>query len=103
MKEEIDNKVNSNNKNNTSNKETYKEGLWMYFYSIKEKFLFDRTKAKSLLYIISQKNGIEYEYSENLKCLYNRFKCQYDSDDNSFNNKINIESTLNASINALNK
>jgi len=101
MKEEIDNKVNSNNKNNTSNNKTYKEGLWMYFYSIKEKFLFDRAKAKSLLYIISQKNSIEYEYSENLKCLYNQFKCQYDSDDNSFNNKINIESTLNASINAL--
>ena len=101
MKKEIDNTVNNNNNNNNQNKETYKEGLWMYFYSIKDKFSFDRTKAKSLLYIISQKNDIEYEYSENLKCLYNQFKCQYNNNNNSNTKNISDENTLNASINAI--
>ena len=72
MKKEIYNTVNNNNIH--SNKKTYKEDLWMYFDSIKDKFSFDRAKAQSLLYIISQKNDIEYEYSESLKCLYNQFK-----------------------------
>ena len=99
MKNEIDNKVNNNNIN--SNKETYKEGLWMYFDSIKDKFSFDRAKAQSLLYIISQKNDIEYEYSESLKCLYNQFKNQYDNNIISSTNNINNENTLNTSINTL--
>ena len=99
MKNEIDNKVNNNNIN--SNKETYKEGLWMYFDSIKDKFSFDRAKAQSLLYIISQKNDIEYEYSESLKCLYNQFKNQYNNNIILSTNNINNENTLNTSINTL--
>jgi len=73
----------------------------MYFDSIKDKFSFDRAKAQSLLYIISQKNDIEYEYSESLKCLYNQFKHEYDSNINSSPNIINNENTLNISINTL--
>ena len=99
MKKEIYNTVNNNNIH--SNKKTYKEDLWMYFDSIKDKFSFDRAKAQSLLYIISQKNDIEYEYSESLKCLYNQFKHEYDSNINSSPNIINNENTLNISINTL--
>ena len=99
MKKEIYNTVNNNNIH--SNKKTYKEDLWMYFDSIKDKFSFDRAKAQSLLYIISQKNDIEYEYSESLKCLYNQFKHEYDSNINSSPNSINNENTLNISINTL--
>ena len=99
MKKEIYNTVNNNNIH--SNKKTYKEDLWMYFDSIKDKFSFDRAKAQSLLYIISQKNDIEYEYSESLKYLYNQFKHEYDSNINSSPNSINNENTLNISINTL--
>ena len=99
MKKEIDNIVNNNNIH--SNKKTYKQDLWMYFDSIKDKFSFDRAKAQSLLYIISQKNDIENEYSESLKCLYNQFKHEYEININSSTNSINNENTLNISINTL--
>ena len=72
----------------------YKEGLWMYFDSIKDKFFNDRTKVKTLLYILSQKNEIEFEYSESLKYLYNQYISQFD------NNKYD-ESSLNKSINTI--
>ena len=47
---------NKDDKNNNSSKEklSYKKDLWMYFDSIKEKFYYERNKAKALLYIISQ-------------------------------------------------
>lgn len=94
----ISNKINDNDKN--TSKESYKNGLWMYFDSIKDKFFFDRTKAKSLLYIISQKNDLEYEYSESLKYLYNQFISQFDHISPSMN-KVYNENSLNITINAL--
>ena len=90
--------INDNNKN--ASKSSYKRGLWMYFDSIKDKFFFDRTKAKSLLYIISQKNDLENEYSESLKYLYNQFKSQFDHISPSMNKEYN-ENTLNIAINAM--
>lgn len=108
MEKEIDTikpSIPLNNDYNTNNEDkkklTYKKGLWMYFDSIKDKFLFDRTKAKALLFIISQKNDIEYEYSESLKYLYNQFIMQFDSHINSSNNKIFNENTLNITINSI--
>ena len=79
---------------------TYKKDMWMHFDSIKDKFFFDRAKAKTLLYIISQKNDLEYEYSESLKYLYNHFIMQFDNFINQTNvNSIYNESSLNISIN----
>ena len=93
---ESPNIIHSNSqKNNTL---SYKKDLWMHFDSIKDKFFFDRTKSKALLYIISQKNDIEYEYSESLKYLYNQFISQFD---NHKNNNILNENTLNITINNL--
>ena len=92
-------------KESNSNKQlSYKKDMWMHFDSIKDKFFFDRSKAKSLLYIISQKNDLEYEYSENLIYLYKQFIVQFDNntnktnvndecDENTFN--INIKNIIN--------
>ena len=90
---------NKANINIDSNKALYKKGLWMYFSSIKNKFFFDRTKAKALLYIISQKNEIEYEYSESLKYLYNQFISQFDNYMSSSHSKTFNENSLNITIN----
>lgn len=94
-----------NNYNNESSKEgklSYKKDLWMYFDSIKDKFFFDRSKAKALLYIISQKNDIEFEYSESLNYLYNQFIIQFDNHINQVStNNIYNENTLNITINNL--
>jgi hypothetical protein len=90
---------NKANINVDSNKALYKKGLWMYFSSIKNKFFFDRTKAKALLYIISQKNEIEYEYSESLKYLYNQFISQFDNYMSSSHSKAFNENSLNITIN----
>ena len=90
---------NKTNINIDSNKALYKKGLWMYFSSIKNKFFFDRTKAKALLYIISQKNEIEYEYSESLKYLYNQFISQFDNYMSSSHSKAFNENSLNITIN----
>ena len=90
---------NKANINADSNKALYKKGLWMYFSSIKNKFFFDRTKAKALLYIISQKNEIEYEYSESLKYLYNQFISQFDNYMSSSHSKAFNENSLNITIN----
>jgi len=89
---------NKTNINSDSNKALYKKGLWMYFSSIKNKFFFDRTKAKALLYIISQKNEIEYEYSESLKYLYNQFISQFDNYMSSSHSKTFNENSLNITI-----
>ena len=43
-------------------------------YKQKVKFFADRNKAKHLLYLISQKNDLIQEYSENLKYLYRLHK-----------------------------
>ena len=104
----IENKENSiihnsniikNGEINTNKILTYKKDMWMHFDSIKDKFFFDRAKAKTLLYIISQKNDLEYEYSESLKYLYNHFIMQFDNFINQTNvNSIYNESTLNISI-----
>ena len=90
---------NKTNINADSNKALYKKGLWMYFSSIKNKFFLDRTKAKALLYIISQKNEIEYEYSESLKYLYKQFISQFDNYMSSSHSKTFNENSLNITIN----
>ena len=90
---------NKANINVDSNKALYKKGLWMYFSSIKNKFFLDRTKAKALLYIISQKNEIEYEYSENLKYLYKQFISQFDNYMSSSHSKYSNENSLNITFN----
>ena len=90
---------NKTNLNADSNKALYKKGLWMYFSSIKNKFFLDRTKAKALLYIISQKNEIEYEYSESLKYLYKQFISQFDNYMSSSHSKTFNENSLNITIN----
>ena len=91
--------VGDSNKNNSL---SYKKDLWMYFDSIKDKFYFDRTKAKTLLYIISQKTDLEYEYSQSLKYLYDQFTNQFEHHINQNNtNNIYIEYTLNLAINNL--
>ena len=95
------NSININNDdNNKHTKLTYKKDLWMYFDSIKDKFIYDRTKAKTLLYIISQKNDIEYDYSESLKYLYNQFIIQFDNHMNqNYTNNIYNENSLSMTIN----
>ena len=80
---------------------TYKKDLWMYFDSIKEKFYFERNKAKTLLYIISQKNDIDYEYSENLKYLYQQYLSQFDISQEPNSNIKNDSNTLNKAIKSL--
>ena len=64
-----------NNINNVinNNQYSYKKDLWMYFDSINTKFIKDRQKAKSFMYIISQKNSLTDEYADNLDSLYNQF------------------------------
>ena len=64
---EIKDKINNNNIY------TYKKDLWMYFESINSKFIKDRQKAKSLMYIIFQKGILAEEYGQNLELLYNQF------------------------------
>ena len=105
-KENIINRSNSiaSKKHDSSKnlKLSYKKDLWMYYDTIKDKFFFDRTKAKTLLYIISQKNDSEYEYSQSLKYLYNQFTMQFDNHiyKNNNSNTYN-EYTLNIAINNL--
>ena len=104
--EKIINRANSiaSKKNDSSKslKLSYKKDLWMYYDTIKDKFFFDRTKAKTLLYIISQKTDLEYEYSQSLKYLYDQFTMQFDNHiyKNNNSNTYN-EYTLNIAINNL--
>ena len=81
---------------------SYKKDLWMYFDDINEKFFFERNKAKTLLYIISQKNDIDYEYSESLKNLFNQYITQFDAHQEQVNSNIdNEKNTLNKAIKSL--
>ena len=81
---------------------SYKQDLWMYFDDINEKFFFERNKAKTLLYIISQKNDIDYEYSESLKYLFNQYITQFDAHQEQINSNIdNEKNTLNKAIKSL--
>ena len=90
------------NKILSQNKLTYKKDLWMYFDSIKEKFFLTRNKAKTLLYIITQKNDIDCEYSENLKFLYNQYISQFNANHEQSNSKIDNESNkFNEAIKSL--
>ena len=71
IKNNINNNINNNNiKNDTI---SYKKDLWMYYDSINSKFIKDREKAKTLMYIISQKSMLSEEYANNLELLYNQF------------------------------
>ena len=104
--ENIINRSNSiaSKKNDSSKnlKLSYKKDLWMYYDTIKDKFFFDRTKAKTLLYIISQKTDLEYEYSQSLKYLYDQFTMQFDNHIYKNNNSDTYnEYTLNIAINNL--
>ena len=96
MEEKIDEK----NKNSSKEKLSYKKDLWMYFDSIKDKFYYERNKAKALLYIISQKNDLYYEYSENLKYLFNQYINEFVAHDEEFDIKNNEKenNTLNKAI-----
>ena len=67
------NEININNNEDNNKNLSYKKDLWMYFESINSKFIKDRQKAKSLIYIISQKSILTEEYSNNLDLLYNQF------------------------------
>ena len=81
---------------------SYKKDLWMYFGAINEKFYYERNKAKTLLYIISQKNDIDYEYSENLNYLFNQFISQFSTEQEKLNSNIdNEKNSLNQAIKSL--
>ena len=103
----MEEKIYEKNKNSSKEKLSYKKDLWMYFDSIKEKFYYERNKAKTLLYIISQKNDLYYEYSENLKYLFNQymdeFSCNYEelNDKNSNNENNTLNKAIKSIINGL--
>ena len=103
----MEEKIVEENKNSSKEKLSYKKDLWMYFDSIKEKFYYERNKAKTLLYIISQKNDLYYEYSENLKYLFNQymdeFSCNYEelNDKNSNNENNTLNKAIKSIINGL--
>ena len=103
----MEEKIVEENKNSSKEKLSYKKDLWMYFDSIKEKFYYERNKAKTLLYIISQKNDLYYEYSENLKYLFNQymdeFSCNYEelNDKNTDNENNTLNKAIKSIINGL--
>ena len=80
---------------------SYKKDLWMYFESINSKFLNDRQKIKSLMYIISQKNNLVEEYSQNLDLLYNQFyiELSYFTKEDNINNQENNKYTYDMLVN----
>ena len=89
--DEKEDKINKNKANN-NNQYSYKKDLWMYFESINSKFKKDRQKAKSFMYIISQKNSLADEYADNLDSLYNQFFVELnyfieESDNSNIDNK----------------
>lgn len=100
INENIDNSINNNEINN--NNFSYKKDLWMYFESINSKFIKDRQKSKSLIYIISQKRELIEEYSNNLEILYNQFfiELNYFTDEKSINDKDNKKYTIDIFLNA---
>ena len=87
-KSDENNEISINNKEIKENHLSYKKDLWMYFESINSKFIKDRQKAKSLMYIISQKSILTEEYSNNLDLLYNQFfiELNYFLDEETINN-----------------
>ncbi len=97
--ENEDTDINNNVKKN--NNISYKKDLWMYFESINTKFKKDRQKAKSLMYIISQKSILSEEYANNLELLYNQFSIElsYFIDEehskNNDNKKYSLDNFLN--------
>ena len=66
----IQNEIKEQNNNNTIY--SYKKDLWMYFESINSRFLKERQKVKSLMYIFLQKSIFSEEYGQNLDLLYNQ-------------------------------
>ena len=90
-KSEENDEISINNNEIKENHLSYKKDLWMYFESINSKFIKDRQKAKSLMYIISQKSILTEEYSNNLDLLYNQFfiELNYFLDDEAINNNTN--------------
>ena len=100
INEKIDKAINNDKNNNTIF--TYKKDLWMYFESINNKFIKDRQKSKSLIYIISQKNELTEEYSNNLELLYNQFfiELSYFTDEKNINDKDNKKYTFDIFLNA---
>ena len=99
INEKIEKTINDNKINHT--KYSYKKDLWMYFQSINSKFIKDRQKSKSLIYIISQKGELTEEYSNNLELLYNQFfiELSYFTDEKSFNDKKNKKYTFDFFLN----
>ena len=102
LKEKKENSINDNNNIINNNDYSYKKDLWMYFESINSKFIKDRQKAKSLMYIISQKNSLIEEYAENLNSLYNQFYIELNNfieesniNNNDNNNKYSLDNLLN--------
>ena len=100
INEKIDKAINNDKINNTIF--SYKKDLWMYFESINNKFIKDRQKSKSLIYILSQKNELTEEYSNNLELLYNQFfiELSYFRDEKNINDKDNKKYTFDIFLNA---
>ena len=93
--------INHNNKYNNEYNFSYKKDLWMYFESINSKFIKERQKAKSLMYIISQKNMLAEDYANNLELLYKQFfiELSYFSETENDNIKNNKNYSLNDILN----
>ena len=107
IKNNINNNINNNNiKNDTI---SYKKDLWMYYDSINSKFIKDREKAKTLMYIISQKSMLSEEYANNLELLYNQFFIELsyfmeeEKNKNNENKKYTLDNILNSFLENIKK
>ena len=60
---------------------TYENNLWMYLDEIKERFLDNRHKLKSILKIFKQKNKLEENYSKVIKKLCDEYISKYPKND----------------------
>ena len=106
----INNYINNNNiiKYDTI---SYKKDLWMYYDSINSKFIKDRQKAKTLMYIISQKSMLSEEYANNLELLYNQFLTELSNfideekikNNNNDNKKYTLDKLLNSFLENIKK
>ena len=99
------NNINNNSINNNNIKKdtiSYKKDLWMYYDSINSKFIKDRQKAKSLMYIVSQKSMLSEEYANNLELLYNQFfiELSYFIEEENIKNNDNKKYSLNNLLNS---
>ena len=70
----------------------------MYFESINSKFKKDREKAKVLMYIISLKNNLVEEYSNNLDSIYNQFYIELSNFSNNNNENHNLSNDQKYSL-----